>query len=157
VFGYDRSVATGDGGLDEALDEAWMLMSALVFAERQRLGQAAADIGLTPMQAHALVLLDPDRPPPVMGELAQQLACEPSNLTHLVNALERVGYVRRRPDPGNHRAKVVELTGTGRAARSTALTPLRRAPAVLRALDPEDAAALRDILRRLHAGPPGHC
>jgi DNA-binding MarR family transcriptional regulator len=149
-------VAT-DGELDEALDGAWALMNALVFAERQRLTQAAADVGLTPMQAHALVLLDPDRPPPAMSGLAQQLACEPSNLTHLVNALERAGYVRRRPAPGNHRAKVVELTDAGRAARTTALAPLRRAPAALRALDPEAALALRDILRRLHADRPWHC
>jgi MarR family transcriptional regulator, organic hydroperoxide resistance regulator len=134
-----------------AADEAWTLMTELVFAERQALGSAAAELGLTAMQAQTLVLLDPSAPPPAMGEVADRLACEPSNLSHIVNRLAELGYVERTPHPDNRRIKTLSLTTAGLRARERALTPLHTAPASLRALPEEDQRQLRDLLRRSRA------
>jgi MarR family transcriptional regulator, organic hydroperoxide resistance regulator len=134
-----------------AADEAWALMTELVFAERQALGAAAAALGLTAMQAQTLVLLDPSAPPPPMGEVADRLACEPSNLSHIVNRLAELGYVERTAHPDNRRIKMLSLTGAGLRAREQALTPLHTAPAALRALPEEDQRQLCDLLRRSRA------
>ncbi|MCD0483664.1 MarR family transcriptional regulator [Streptacidiphilus sp. ASG 303] len=138
-----------------AADDAWLLMTSLVFAERQSLTQAAAELGLTGLQAQALVLLDPAAPAPAMQDLAEWLACEPSNLTHLVNRLQSLGYVERVPHPTNRRMKTLRLTTEGVKARSRALLPLLTAPAALRALPREDQEALRGILSRIHTVPRG--
>jgi DNA-binding MarR family transcriptional regulator len=42
-------------------------------------------------------------------------------MSELVVDLERLGYLRRRPDPGDGRAKLIELTDRGWDAVRTAL------------------------------------
>jgi DNA-binding MarR family transcriptional regulator len=49
-----------------------------------------------------------------MGELSARILTTNGNVTWLVAALERDGYVRRRPDTEDRRAIVVRLTTTGR-------------------------------------------
>lgn len=49
-----------------------------------------------------------------MGELSARILTTNGNVTWLVAALERDGYVRRRPDTDDRRATVVRLTTTGR-------------------------------------------
>jgi DNA-binding MarR family transcriptional regulator len=49
-----------------------------------------------------------------MGELSARILTTNGNVTWLVAALERDGYVRRRPDIEDRRATVVRFTSTGR-------------------------------------------
>ncbi len=49
-------------------------------------------------------------------ELTAKLLTSPSNLTMVIDNLEREGYVQRRPDAADRRRRVVHLTGRGRAA-----------------------------------------
>lgn len=49
-----------------------------------------------------------------MGELSARILTTNGNVTWLVAALERDGYVRRRPDTDDRRATVVRLTTIGR-------------------------------------------
>src|ERR1700682_6771514 len=72
--------------------DAWQLLIQLFFAQRANLPPLAAELELSPAQCHVLHLIKPGRPIP-MGELAETLACDASNVTGLVDRLR----VRRAP------------------------------------------------------------
>ncbi|SIR99224.1 MarR family winged helix-turn-helix transcriptional regulator [Micromonospora avicenniae] len=75
-----------------------------------------AELGLTPAVARALYELDPDRPLPAR-DLAEQLQCDRSNVTALVDKLEQAGLVQRRVDPTDRRQKTLVVTEAGRRIR----------------------------------------
>ena len=85
-----------------------------------------------------------------LSELSDRLHIAPRTATEVVDALESRGLVRRRADPGDRRATLVELTEHGagileaiRAARGT------EADRVFGRLSPADRAELARILRKL--------
>ncbi|HEX5909161.1 MAG TPA: MarR family transcriptional regulator [Thermoleophilaceae bacterium] len=51
-------------------------------------------------------------------ELAELSMLTKPTVVHMVDELERLGYVERRPDPADGRAKLVVLTGRGREAEA---------------------------------------
>jgi len=60
--------------------DAWQLLVRLFFAQRANLPPLAAELQLSPAQCHVLHLIEPGRPIP-MGQLAETLACDASNVT----------------------------------------------------------------------------
>src|SRR6185436_20285294 len=97
--------------------QAWQLLIQLFFAERANLPPLAAELQLSPAQCHVLHLIEPGRPIP-MGQLAETLACDASNVTGLVDRLEARGLVRRRPSAEDRRVKVLALTPSGARVRA---------------------------------------
>jgi DNA-binding MarR family transcriptional regulator len=71
--------------------------------------------GLSLARAKVLQVLD-QKGPVRQGILAQELGYAPRSVTQAVESLEREGFLIRRPDPGDQRAKVVVLTKEGSAA-----------------------------------------
>lgn len=106
-----------------------------------------SELGLTFPLAHALRVLDPDRPRP-MRELADELFCDASNITALADRLEGKGLAERQPDPGDRRVKALALTREGERARDRVLEIMSEPPPPIAALALADQRALRDILRR---------
>ena len=106
-----------------------------------------SELGLTFPLAHALRVLDPDRPRP-MRELADELFCDASNITALADRLEGKGLAERQPDPGDRRVKALALTPEGERARDRVLEIMSEPPPPIAALGLADQRALRDILRR---------
>lgn len=51
-----------------------------------------------------------------MSDIASRLVLSPGGATKVIDRLEAMGYVTRRPDPIDRRATVVEITDTGREA-----------------------------------------
>src|SRR5438034_8422638 len=100
--------------------EAWQLLVKFFFSQRAGLPGVASEFELSPAQCHVLHLIEPDRPIP-MGELAEALACDASNVTGLVDRLESRGLVRRRPSAEDRRVKVLELTPAGSRLRAQML------------------------------------
>jgi len=127
---------------------AWQLLVRFFFAQRATLPPLAADLQLSPAQCHVLHLIEPDRPIP-MGQLAETLACDASNVTGLVDRLESRGLVRRRPSPADRRVKVLVLTQTGCRLRALLLHRMTAPPAALERLSPREQRALVRILTRL--------
>jgi DNA-binding MarR family transcriptional regulator len=85
-----------------------------------------------------------------LTDLSDHLHIAPRSTTEVVDALESRGLVERRPDPGDRRATLVEVTGHGtsvldaiRAARGT------EAERVFGRLSQTDRAHLARILRKL--------
>lgn len=128
------------GGVDY---EAWGLLASLVYPPR--FIDIARDLGMTPATLGALVRLAEPR---TMGEIAEMLRCDPSNVTGIVDALETRGLARRRPSEADRRVKAVGLTAKGERLRERAMGELSEPPDWLRALSAEDQRALRDLLRR---------
>ena len=86
----------------------------------RRLRQEAT-AGLTPSQLSALASIE-RLGPLQLGDLARVESVAPPTLTRAIARLEEDGMVRRRPDPSDGRAVLVEATGAGRRA----LRDLRR-------------------------------
>ncbi len=76
--------------------------------------RAAQETGLSAAQACLLVQLR--RRSRSMSDLAAELACDASNVSHLVARLEARGLVAREPDPSDRRSRHVSITAAGRRA-----------------------------------------
>ena len=68
-------------------------------------------LGLTPQQAQMLCFTQHLRPS--FGELAALLHCDKTNITGLVDRLQRRGLLTRQPDPDDRRVTRVHLTPEG--------------------------------------------
>lgn len=86
-------------------------------AKRLRLAFArrAAEYGLTPSQARALVFLA-RRPGANLTALAEALEVQPMSVLRVVDDLEEQGMLRREPDPRDRRATKLSLTPAGEGA-----------------------------------------
>lgn len=127
---------------------AWQLFVEFFFTQRAQLPPLAAELELSPSQCHLLHLIEPGRPLP-MGELANTLACDASNVTGLVNRLEARGLVRRRPSEADRRVRVLDLTPTGTRLRALLRERMTMPPAALERLSVREQQALVRILKRL--------
>ncbi len=123
--------------------EVWLLMSDLVL-DHQRRREVSEALGISFGRARAVRRLA--RRPMSMRELAAALGIDPPNATVVVDDLEALGLVRRRPHPTDRRAKVVEATRKGKQMARRADEILATPPAALSALGPDDLEALRRIL-----------
>jgi DNA-binding MarR family transcriptional regulator len=128
--------------------DAWQLLMQLFFSQRANLPPVAAELQLSPAQCHVLHLIEPGRPIP-MGQLADTLACDASNVTGLVDRLESRGLVRRRPSAADRRVKVLELTPKGSRLRALLLDRMMAPPATLGRLSADEQRTLGRILLRL--------
>ena len=73
---------------------------------------AAGFAGLTP--AHQAVFENLDPGGTRLTQLAARARITHQSMSELVSALEQRGYLERRPDPGDRRARIVRLTPAGR-------------------------------------------
>jgi DNA-binding MarR family transcriptional regulator len=139
----DRAAAGRESAGDETLAEAfWAVARRLRDASQETL----APWDITPAQLRALRVL---RRHGVMrlSELSDRLRIAPRSATEVVDALEKRGLVERRPDPGDRRATLVEVTDDG----SSVLDAVRGSEAerVFGRLSPTDRSHLARILRKL--------
>lgn len=85
-----------------------------------------------------------------MGELSACVDVAPRTMTSTVEAMERDGLVRRRPDPSDRRATIVSITEAGRRSFHEGQRQQAAAVAdVFEALDPGQRSALKDVLDSL--------
>jgi DNA-binding MarR family transcriptional regulator len=109
-------VSPEDAGTPEELNLGLLLfipyraMESRVFAA---LVEAGFD-DFTLAQARVLQRLGPDGTR--LTELAEAAQVTKQTASHLVDQLERTGYVRRTPDPTDARARLVRLAARGLAA-----------------------------------------
>ncbi|WP_431909697.1 MarR family winged helix-turn-helix transcriptional regulator [Amycolatopsis thermoflava] len=106
--------------------------------------ERAAALGLTAPQATALREMTG---PMTMRELAERMSCEPSNATFVVDKLEKLELVERRPHPTDRRARQLVLTAKGEELRGKLLDLLVR-DSPLAALDAGEQRALHRLLER---------
>ncbi len=127
--------------------EAQRLFFEIGMDHRGRIGASLSELGLTFSQAHALRLLDPERPLP-MSSLAERLFCDASNVTGIADRLEGRGLVERRSAEGDRRVKALTLTPDGVELRDRVLEIMNEPPVAIAALSVADQRTLRDVLKR---------
>jgi len=131
---------------DETLSEAFMSVARQLRSVSQ---ETLAPWDITPANLRALRVLS-RHGTMRLSELSDHLHIAPRSTTEVVDALESRDLVRRRPDPGDRRATLVEVTEHGasvvdaiRAARGT------ETERIFGRLSPADRAHLERILRTL--------
>jgi MarR family transcriptional regulator, organic hydroperoxide resistance regulator len=132
-------------------EEAWVLLRSLLFAERRRFFDAAAEFELHPAQAGALMQLDEESGLP-MHAIASHLACDSSNVTGIVDRLEARGLVTRRTSERDRRVKHIVPTPLGIEVRDSMRERMAQAPAAIERLSAKDQRLLRDVLARAVRG-----
>jgi DNA-binding MarR family transcriptional regulator len=127
---------------------AWQLMRQFVEANgtspvlRERLG-----LGAGSGRIKVLFLLR--ERPMTLAQLADAHGVDRPYATIIVDKLEHLGFVERKPHPSDRRSKVVSLTPAGRDAAALAETIIGEPPAALRALDAGQLTELVGLLSRL--------
>ena len=140
--------AVEDSDSDHAAREVWLLISDLVL-DNQRRREVSDALGISFGRARTVRRLA--RKPMSMSELAAALGIDPPNATAVVDDLEALELVRRRPHPTDRRAKLVEATRKGKDMARRADAILATPPPALSALGADDLEALRRILERVSA------
>jgi DNA-binding MarR family transcriptional regulator len=130
------------------LQEADLRLLAIADRLRQHWTAHAGAVGLTPAQVKALLTLEPGEAVP-MRNLAAHLDADASNLSTLVDRLERRGAVERRPHPVDRRVKALVLTTEGERLRASFWHDLVEDPGPLALLDEPDLRTLISLLDAL--------
>ena len=138
-------MSTVTAGRRSIASQAWMLLFEFFKAQKPRFSELTEEFDLSGPQLHALYLLGQPRS---MGELAQRLVCDASNVTGLVDRLETRGLIERRPGPDDRRVRMLVLTTAGEELRSRALERFTEPPTGIAALTAEEQRTLRDLLRK---------
>jgi len=133
--------------MSKEANEAWGLFMQVFLSQKARFFSVAAELDLAPMQAHALRLLEPGETLP-MSALAEELHCDASNVTGIVDRLEARGLIERRSAPEDRRKKLLAVTPAGAEVRETLRKRVFMPPEPIARLSKADQRALRDILRR---------
>ena len=124
--------------------DAWLLMSDLVL-DNQRRRKVSEAVGLSFGRARAVRRVA--KKPMSMSELADALGIDRPNATTLVDELEGLGLVERKPHPKDRRAKLVQATRKGRALARRADEILAEPPPELVSLPATELEQLRSVLR----------
>ena len=103
---------------------------------------------LTAMQAKVLMFLGDAEP---MRCVADNLGCDPSNITGVVDRLQDRGFLTRSEDSSDRRVKILHATPAGKKLRETIGMDLFRDMPGMTALSREQVAELRNLLSSLCA------
>ena len=110
---------------------------------------AMGEVDLTPLEFAALSYLK-DEPGIDQAGLAHRIGIDPSNASLLVNGLELKGFVKRRVNESNRRARLLFLTRRGGKFVDRVRPRVRAANArVLATLSAQEKATLLDLLARI--------
>ena len=127
-------------------EEAWALLWGIMQANKRRMIEMARELDFSPVQLHSLRVLEPGVETP-MRALAQQLFCDPSNVTGIVDRLEARGLIERRSLETDRRVKIIRLTPEGQRVRAEVVARMSSPPEEIAGLSLESQLALRDALR----------
>lgn len=81
---------------------------------RRLFDERVRDLGLTAAQARLLLSLN-RHPDENQAFHAERLEVEPITLTRIIDRMEEAGWVERRADPADRRARILHLTDKSRA------------------------------------------
>ncbi|MFI0576253.1 MarR family winged helix-turn-helix transcriptional regulator [Streptomyces tendae] len=142
--------AAGAGSTAEAGPSLLYLLKRTELVVRARLEELLKPAGVTALQYTALTVLERHD-----GISAAQLARDSfvtaQSMADMVRGLESRGLVRREPNPGNRREKVILLADAGRRLLAEHAEPARMLEQRMVAdLGPADVERFRDALKSAH-------
>jgi DNA-binding MarR family transcriptional regulator len=83
------------------------------------------------------------------GKIGERLQVHAASVTNAVERLERDGFVRRVPNPGDRRGVLAEITPSGRQVAEAATAVLNKEVFAELGLEPDERAALYRLLKKL--------
>lgn len=145
----DRAEKPGAVPAEKArAEDFWPLLVEFALSQRTWWIALCGELDLSPMQGHALRILDPDRPV-AMSTLAESLICDASNVTGIVDKLENRGLISRQGDERDRRIKMLVVTENGRALRQKLFVRAQEPPPSVAGLPAETRRRLAEILRAI--------
>jgi MarR family 2-MHQ and catechol resistance regulon transcriptional repressor len=139
-------------GTDEerlALDAFIKLSRCMNAVQGQLLPSLQKEFGLTESQFAILEALH-HLGPLTQGELCRKILRSGSNVTTVIDNLERTGTVRRERGENDRRIQMVHLTDAGRSVLDRALPAhVGRITALMNRLDPDEQRELGRLCRKL--------
>jgi MarR family transcriptional regulator, organic hydroperoxide resistance regulator len=149
--------ATATGPTDQTADLTWLLHRAAQHM-RAALDQAARAQGLAGARdwiVLSALIAEPGRTQLTLGHA---LGLDKTTLTSLLDRLETDGLIIRQLHPRDRRARIPEITTTGRQTQAHVTRARDHAEAeLLKAFTTREQHLLRTLLTRLAAGQHGHC
>src|SRR3569833_3919318 len=145
-----RTGSRSSSAASSAGDELWELRIEISLTQRVWLTEVGDGLGLTTTQGLALRLLDPQMPM-AMNALADNMFCDASNVTGVVDKLEGRGLIERRAAENDRRVKILAVTEKGRELRKKLFAEAARPPAAIAALPKDVRDKLSVALRELVA------
>lgn len=131
-------------------DDVWDALVSLVMDSRTDWRREACRVtGLPFNQIRALKRIGAG--PLTLAALADSMTVDAPAATVAVNSLEKAGLVARTPHPTNTRAKLVELTPSGRRTLDAAMSVADKPPRALTALSAADLRTLAGVVEQLTA------
>jgi len=127
-------------------DDCWPVMIEFLLSQKAWWVAVCAEFDLSPMQGHAVRVLEPDRPL-AMSTLAEALVCDASNVTGIVDKLESLGLIARQGAEGDRRIKMLVVTEKGRSLRDQLWARTMEPPRAVTALPEETRRRLAEALR----------
>lgn len=142
--------ATAAEKRESALMAFGMSLSTLQRGYRAAADKAVAHVGVSQTLAWPIVMIGRMDDGVRQGVLAEALGIEGPSLVRSLDQLVEAGFVERREDPADRRAKTLYLTSAGVAARA----PLEAALSLMRAtlfegVSDEDIAACQRVFAKL--------
>jgi MarR family 2-MHQ and catechol resistance regulon transcriptional repressor len=132
-----------------ALNAFIKLNRSVIAVQGRLLPSLQREFGLTESQIAVLEALKHLGPLP-QGELCRRILRSGSNLTTVVDNLERDGLVRRARDEADRRIQIVHLTDKGRELVERALpVHVERITRTMAVLEPEEQQELGRLCRKL--------
>ena len=112
--------------------------------------EEAGYTGIRPHHANVFTFVPPEGIQ--VSELTKLAHMRKQSMTQTIEELERLGYVERRPDPNDKRARLIYLTERGKGVKPVAIAAGRRVDALWSELtSPEEIETLRNSLRSILA------
>lgn len=145
------SSARDDQPSEELVKQVMRLVVGLTDQARSYVDGLAQEFDLTRIQAGALMHL---KEPIAMNELASVLACERSNITGLVDRLEKRDLVYRKADKTDRRVKTLVLTPAGEKTRNELSKRIFDESPMTNHLNASEMETLANLLQKL-VGAPG--
>jgi MarR family transcriptional regulator, lower aerobic nicotinate degradation pathway regulator len=134
----------------------WLVGRASLRAQRLIQDQLAP--GQTRKQHYGILASLADAGPAAQAPLADRIGLDRSDMVSLLDELEDLRYVIRRPDPADRRRNIVELTDRGHTAlKELDLLVHAADDQLLAPLTPDERRTLSGLLARIATSPDaGH-
>ena len=109
-------------------------------------------LGIPQAAAMALAVIDGAGAPLTPSQVSDRVLTASATMTAMLDLLERRGWIRRIPNPGDRRSVLIEITPDGSAVADQLLPGIRAIErSILSALSPDERACLLDMLAKILA------
>ncbi len=148
MMGFNK-VNHFDDSLHEALMSVWW--SGILLKRQAR--RFFRDRIASESQFNVMMLLKYAEKPLSQQNLSERLLVDKSNLTGLIDSLEKLGFVKRRKSPDDRRFYRLTLTGKGAAFLNEVEGPYRElVHKIMSVYSPSEMEHLTELMVRLQSG-----